>query len=229
MLADFLQLTSSNISAGMPIDKALWFAVRPKFGVLAKEIEEVAKATLTGEDLSKALKNFTEKYDSVILSRSINLLLEGMQGGGEIAELLNKIALNIQQVRIMKKQMAADVLTYVIFITFASVVIAPFLFALSTQLLDIVIDIMGTVGSGGALSAFASSFSGETTIDPSDFRYFVLMMLVISSTISAMIIGIIQKGSAREGVKKIPYFVGVSLGLFYLGKWILGMVMGSLV
>ena len=42
VLADFLGLTSSNISAGMPIDRALWFAVRPKFGILAREIEEVA-------------------------------------------------------------------------------------------------------------------------------------------------------------------------------------------
>jgi len=52
VLPDFLQLASANISAGMPIDRALWFAVRPNFGVLAKEIEEVAKTTLTGEELA---------------------------------------------------------------------------------------------------------------------------------------------------------------------------------
>src|SRR5690606_31700886 len=64
VLPEFLQLTSANISAGMPIDRALWFAVRPKFGVLAKEIEAVAKSTLAGDDLEKALKDFAQKYDS---------------------------------------------------------------------------------------------------------------------------------------------------------------------
>ncbi len=226
VLADFLQLTSSNISAGMPIDRALWFAVRPKFGVLAKEIEEVAKATLTGEDLSKALRNFTEKYDSVILTRSINLLLEGMQGGGEIAELLNKIALNIQQVRIMKKQMAADVLTYVIFITFASIIIAPVLFALSTQLLKIVTTILGSIDISSSGSSFG--FSSDPSIKPSDFKWFVMAMIAITGSISAMIIAIIQKGSAREGLKKIPTFVIVALILYFLANWLLGGLMGAL-
>lgn len=226
VLADFLQLTSSNISAGMPVDRALWFAVRPKFGVLAKEIEEVAKATLTGEDLAKALKNFSAKYDSVILTRSINLLLEGMQGGGEIADLLNKIALNIQQIRIMKKQMAADVLTYVIFITFASIVISPVLFALATQLLNVVTTILGSIDVSSSGSAFA--FSSTSSIKPSDFKWFVLIMMTITSCISAMIISTIQKGSAREGLKKIPFFVIISILLYFLANWVLGGIMGSL-
>src|SRR3989344_967273 len=42
VLPDFLQLTSSNIKSGMTIDRALWYSVRPRFGVLAKEIETVA-------------------------------------------------------------------------------------------------------------------------------------------------------------------------------------------
>jgi pilus assembly protein TadC len=79
---DFLQLTSANISAGMPIDRALWYAVRPGFGVLAKEIESVAKNTMAGEDLGSALTNFANKYKSRTIQRSISLLLEGMSAGG---------------------------------------------------------------------------------------------------------------------------------------------------
>jgi Flp pilus assembly protein TadB len=228
VLADFLQLTSSNISAGMPVDKALWFAVRPKFGVLAREIEEVAKATLTGEDLAKALKTFAAKYDSVVLNRSISLLLEGMQGGGEIADLLNKIALNIQQTRIMKKQMAADVLTYVIFITFASVLISPFLFALSTQLLTVITTILGNIGSQGSnIGMFSISTSG--TLKVSDFKWFVILMLFIGSTFSSLIIATIQKGNAREGIKRIPVAFVISLALYLLADLIMGSLLGSLI
>ena len=76
LLTRLMKLTSANISAGMPIDQALWFAVRPKFGVLAKEIEEVAKSTIAGADLQTALIDFTKKYNSKILKRSINLIIE---------------------------------------------------------------------------------------------------------------------------------------------------------
>ena len=67
VLADYLQLTASNIRAGMTIDRALWYAVRPRFGVLANEIETVAKETMRGEDLKTALQKFADKYDSILL------------------------------------------------------------------------------------------------------------------------------------------------------------------
>ncbi|MBD3204554.1 hypothetical protein GF327_09765, partial [Candidatus Woesearchaeota archaeon] len=194
VLPDFLHLTSANISAGMPIDRALWFAVRPRFGVLAKEIEDVAKATLVGEKLDDALISFTEKYDSDILKRSVNLLLEGMNSGGEVGELLNRIARNIEETRIIRKEMAANVTTYVIFILFATVIAAPFLFGLSTELIVIMQTIMGDIdvsslsSSGGMSSMF--NITGET-IDLGDYQTFVITCICITSFFSTVIINII--------------------------------------
>jgi Flp pilus assembly protein TadB len=226
VLADFLQLTSSNISAGMPIDRALWYAVRPKFGVLAKEIEEVAKATLTGEDLSKALLNFADKYDSVVLKRSINLLLEGMQGGGEIAELLNKIATDIQEIRIMKKEMAASVLTYVIFISFSTALIAPLLFSLSTELLVVMNSIIGNIDVDKSANTFIQI--GGQSVAPADFQLFAVIMLIITSTMSAFIISTIRTGSMRKGVKMIFAFIICTLLFYWLGIKLFGIMMNGL-
>ena len=35
VLADYLQLVSTNVSSGMTIDQALWYAVRKRFGILS--------------------------------------------------------------------------------------------------------------------------------------------------------------------------------------------------
>ena len=142
---DFLQLTSANIRAGMPIDQALWHAIRPNFGVLAKEMEDVAKETMSGTDLEEALHEFAFRYDSNVLKRSISLLTEGLDAGGEIGELLDRISTNIQESKMMQKEMAASVTTYAIFIGFASVVAAPFLLALSSQLLVIIKEIVSSI------------------------------------------------------------------------------------
>lgn len=226
VLADFLQLTSANISAGMPIDRALWYAVRPKFGVLAKEIEEVAKATLTGEDLGKALTNFADKYDSIVLKRSINLLLEGMQGGGEIADLLNKIALDIQEIRIMKKEMAASVLTYVIFISFATAVISPMLFALSEQLLAVINKIVGSIDMEPGTNSFFQI--GGATLTTGDFTVFAVVMLIITSIFSSFIISTIRTGSMRKGLKLIFFFIISTMVIYYVGRLLFGALMSGL-
>ncbi len=179
---DFLQLTSANISAGMPIDKALWYAVRPSFGVLAKEIEIVAKTTMAGEELSLALTTFAKKYNSKMIQQSVNLLLEGVDAGGEIADLLSKISLNIEETKILKKEMAASVTTYVIFITFASIIAAPVLFGLSTQLLIVIKGITANMSGlmTSSSSFFSFSFSSEG-IKTSNFRIFCYLMLTITS------------------------------------------------
>ena len=228
VLPDYLQLTASNIKAGMTIDKALWYAVRPKFGVLANEIETVAKETMKGEDLKIALQKFADKYDSILLKRSISLLSEGIDAGGEIGSLLNKIAVNIQENKIMRKEMAANVTTYVIFITFASVLAAPVLFALSGVLIKVIASLGGVLGSSTstASSGLAISFSGAG-IQFSDFKIFAIISLMITSFFSSMIIATIQKGNVKAGFKYIPIFIISALVLFFISDSGLGLMVGA--
>jgi len=225
VLPDYLQLTASNIKSGMTIDRALWYAVRPRFGVLAKEIEIVAKETMRGEDLKIALQKFADKYDSVLLKRSINLLIEGLESGGEIGGLLNKIAINIQENKIMKKEMAANVTTYVIFISFATIAAAPVLFSLSGVLIR-VIGSLGTAVGGATTTGFALSFSGAG-IQYSDFRIFAIVSLIITSFFSAMIIATIKKGNAKLGLRYIPIFILVTVTLFFIADQVLGKLIGG--
>ena len=225
VLPDFLQLTAANIGAGMPIDRALWFAVRPRFGVLAVEIETVAKRVLTGEELDVALHRFAQQYDSVVLTRSMNLLLEGVAAGGKIADLLHKISVDIQEQRILQKEMAASVMTYVIFISFAAVGAAPILFGLSTELLGVIQSIAGNIGDS---SSSLFSVSGDV-LSLADFRVFSLSVLVGSSVMSALIVGVIRSGSPRDGLRFIAPFVGVSVVLYFLSAAFFHSLFGGIV
>ena len=213
---DFLQLTASNINAGMTIDRALWYAVRPRFGVLAKEIEEVAKETMSGVDLRTALEKFASRYDSTILKRSINMLNEGMEGGGKIGDLLNRIAMDIQEQKLMLREMSANVITYVIFITFATIVAAPFLFAMSGVLIGVVEKLGSALGQTSVAATTLGiplSFSG-TGVTQSDFKIFAVVSLLFTSSFSAMMVAIIRKGNVKSGVKYIPIFIVISLTIY---------------
>lgn len=224
---EYLQLVVANINAGMLIDVALWNAVKPKYKVLVREIEEIAKQSVTGVDIVVALQEFSEKYDSPMLKRTVSLLIEGMGSGGKIATLLNKIALDIQDTKIMKKEMSASVMTYAIFISFATIVAAPFLFGLSTQLLIVMQKIIGSVSQTSSTSSFLS-FSTDT-IAVSDFKIFAYIMLAITSFMSACIIGSIRKGSVKDGLKFIPVFIAVTLVIYYIASSLLAALMSSFI
>ena len=222
VLADFLQLTSANVRAGMTIDKALWFAVKPRFGVLAKEIETVAKETMSGTSLEHALMRFSDKYDSILLKRSIMLLIEGLTSGGEVGDLLNRIASNIQETRLLRKEMAASVTTYAIFITFSTIAAAPFLFALSEQLLAVTTKILASVNISQSVGS-GIKFSNKVGVTAGDFKLFVIISLTMTSMFSGMIIATIRKGDIKSGFKNIPFFIAATLTLFFIESHFLGM------
>ena len=220
VLPDFLQLTASNINAGMTIDRALWYAVRPRFGVLAKEIETVAKETMSGVDLKLALEKFASRYDSAILKRSVSMINEGVEAGGSIGDLLNRVSLDIQQQKAMFKEMSANVTTYVIFIVFATVVAAPFLFALSGILIQVVESLGSSLGgatSGAQSAGISISFSG-VGVAQTDFKIFAIVSLMITSFFSAIMVATIKKGNVKAGVKYIPIFAIISLVLYVIAQ-----------
>ena len=228
VLPDFLQLTSANINAGMTIDKALWYAVRPRFGVLAKEIETVAKETMSGVDLKVALEKFASRYDSAILKRSVSMLNEGIEAGGKIGDLLNRISLNIQEQKTLIREMSANVTTYVIFISFASIVAAPFLFALSGVLINVVHNLGTTLSDTKTASAavpIGLTFSG-TGVTNSDFKIFAVTSLSITSLFSSMMISAIKKGNVKSGIKYIPMFIFASLTIYLIVEGLAGKLIG---
>jgi Flp pilus assembly protein TadB len=229
VLADFLLLTSANVRAGMTIDSALWNAVRPRFGVIAREIENVAKRTLSGEDLNAALYDFAESYNSPLLKRSISLLVEGLTAGGEIASLLNDIALNIQETQIMRKEMASNVTTYAIFINFATLFAAPVLFALAGELLKVVRDLSSRISLDPNEVQGGFAFSGGSSLTYPDYLTFALITLSMTTIFSTIIVASIKKGNAREAIGSIPVSMLITLSLFFLASYVLGGFLGDLI
>jgi hypothetical protein len=158
----------------------------------------------------------------------MNLLIEGMRAGGEIGFLLNQIASNMQDIKIMKKEIAASVMSYVIFITVAAIIGAPFLLALSAQLILIMGSISSSVQSddSGSSSSFNINMSSDS-IDINDFKTFAVITLIISSVFSAMIISTIRKGNTSDSIKVIPGFIAVSLTVFFAATILFGMMLGG--
>ena len=230
VLQEFLKFVSENLKGGMSFEKSLWSAIKPEFGILATEVRLAAKKVMTGQDVDEAITEFTDKYDSPMLRRSFNLIIEGLKGGGRIAELIDRVIENIEETRMLKKEMAATNMTYVIFITFVVIVIAPGLFALSYQLLTILGKFAAKIGAtqvrGGMTLPLTIS---NISIKQTDFVVFSRYALVTISTFSSMIVSMIRKGSIKAGVMYIPIFIGLSLLMYSMFMFLLTLIFSNLI
>ncbi|MBD3387391.1 MAG: hypothetical protein GF416_00370 [Candidatus Altiarchaeales archaeon] len=233
VLPDVLSMIGQNMSAGMTSSNALWSVARPEFGPLATEIQDVAKATLTGIPLTDALVGMTNHIKSSKLSRSVRLIIQGMKSGGDLPAVLQAISQDMRREYNLKKQMAAETNAHALFILFAIMVGAPLLFSVSYQFIMIFSTMMEKLNIeelGKEVPQGSGMISlSPLSITPEFFQLYAIGILFISSVSGALLVGMLRTGNIVSGVPNIPVFVVISIGMFMLMKYGLGLFFSQIV
>ena len=225
VLPDFLSLSASNVRAGMTIDQATWYAAKPEFGILSQEVAEIAKKAFGGVPFNQAIDHLPERFNSKPMRRAVALIKQGIASGGQLADILERTAEDSRQMMMLRKEISAALLMYVIFIVFAGALGTPFLFAISSKLVSMLESVFASLpaASGAATATSLGSFITPTkpAVSSSDFFLFTIISCAITAVFSALIIGVISKGSKRDGIPYIPVLLAVSLVIFFVTSYVL--------
>lgn len=230
ILPDALRLISANIRSGFTPDRALLLSARPEFGPLERQIIKTAKLTFSGEALEDAIQIMSKNINSNALKRAIDLLVEGMQRGGNIANLLDGLSDDIRQTKILNKEVQAFVMMYAIFIFFAAGIGAPLLYGISSFLVETMKQIGGAADVGAALPGTMKfiAFTG-VKVDTEFLMLYMVSAISITSIFGGLIMGLIQEGSEKAGLKFIPILFGVSITMFFLVRMFVMKIFGIIV
>ena len=218
---DFLGLMSSNLRAGMTIDKALLLSSRKEFAPLDKEINSLGKDIVTGKSIEDALDSMSEKIKSEKIEKTIKLITSGIKSGGNLAVLLEETSINLREKDFVEKRAASNVLMYAIFIFFAITIGAPILFGLSSVLIEVLTQILSTIPDVETGSNLPFTLS-KINISVSFITYFTLIFLITTDILGAMVLGLVSKGNEREGLKFLIPLVVLSVSVFFVVKIVLG-------
>ncbi len=216
VLPDALQLMAANIRAGMTVENAIWLSARPEFGILEEEIRKMGVKTLGGKSIKTALRELSARIRSSMLERTVKLLIEGINSGGELAHLLEETATNIRISQALKKDIRSSVMMYSLFIFFAAVIGTPLLFSISLYFVEVTEKMMGPEVSEVNLGGFAKL--GSSSITPEELFWFAISTLLITTFLGSMIMGLIQYGEAKRGLKYAPILVTLSISIFLASK-----------
>jgi flagellar protein FlaJ len=234
VLPDALQLMSANIRAGMTVDRAILLSARPEFGLLEEEIRRVGAKTVGGKPIKVALLEIKQRVKSDILDKAVKLLIEGIESGGELAHLLEETANNIRTTQAMKSEIKASVTTYSIFILFSSVFGAPMLYSLSLFFVEVMtklwspevlggIEVTGNVELAGGFLSKASA----PQITPDQLFWFAVSSIAVTTFFGSLIIGLIQTGREKNGLKFIPMFMLGAMTVFFVAFFLITTIFGS--
>jgi len=229
ILPDALLLISSNMRSGLTPDRAIMLSAREEFGPLEKEIRNVAKKAMSGTGLDDALMQITKNIRSKMLERTIALLVEGMNSGGEFATLLEHIALDIRDLSILQNEVRASVTMYGIFILIASAFGAPLLFGVSTYLITQITQITSQIDiPEEAISTLAFSINlGPPPVSPEFLMIFAVVSIILTTTFASLIMGLIRTGSEKDGIKLVPVLIAIGLFIFFMTRTVMQSVIAS--
>jgi flagellar protein FlaJ len=235
ILPDFLSLMASNIRSGLTPDKALIVSVQDEFGPLAVEIERAGKSSLTGKPIHEVLVGIGEHIDSEALQKTIYLIVEGLQSGGDIVELLEKTAMDMRKSSSLRRETSSVILNYVLFIVAAISFGAPLLYGVSTFLVDIMLKIKQKMAmasgdaAAGSLSGQIGIFKGQLQLSSEAVSLFAVASIVITVFFGCMAVGVMHSGKRLDGLKYFPVLLVVALGILFAIRWALTQMLGSFI
>jgi archaeal flagellar protein FlaJ len=228
ILPDALQLMSSNLKAGLTIDKALMLSARPEFGVFEDEIGRVGKKITIGMPVEDALMEMNKRILSQKLKDSLTLITTGLKSGGELSELLDQTAKNLRDKELIEEKIKSNVMSYVIFIFAAIGIGTPLLFGLSSFLIDVLKSILGAIELPDSSTVNFPINISPVSINPGFIVMYSLVSLAVISTMGALTMGMISRGKKKYGIKYIPMLIAVTYGIFLISRLALSKTLGSL-
>ena len=205
----------------MTVDKEFLLSSRPEFYPLDEEITRAGKEIVTGKDIGVALTNMAKNIGSEKINKTISLIISGIKAGGNISTLLEETASNIREKEFLEKRAASNILSYVIFIFIAIGIGAPLLFGLSSILVEIIINLVsGLPNVQQTQMALPFTFS-NIGITPAFIIYFSLIFLVVTNIISSLVIGLVNKGEEKDGLRYILPLIAISILIFFGIRFVL--------
>ena len=212
---DFIELVASNLNAGMTVDKSLLLSSRKEFSPLDEEINLLGKDIVTGKDITFALEAMAVRIKSEKIAKTMALIITGIKSGGNLSILLEEIARNMRERSFIEKKATSNVLMYVIFIFVAVAFGAPMLFGLSTALVQILTNIVSSLPATSTVSNLPFTIT-KVSVSVNFVTYFSIIFLVMINFLASLVIGLVNKGDEKEGIKYLVPLLILSLSVYFV-------------
>ena len=223
ILPEFLSLLSSNIKSGLTIDQAFLLSVRDEFGGFKEDISQASKDTLMGKSFSQAILSMNEKINSKLFSKTTNLLVEGINSGGNISSLLDNVVEDIRATSLIKREIKAGISMYTLIMVIAICIGAPALFSVAIYEVETLQSFMKIMPLNQGLPSTMGLNLNIQSIDVDSIKIVIMLSLVVNNVFGALMIGLLDSGKAKEGVKLIPVLLLVSFSIYFGVNYLVNM------
>lgn len=220
-LPDAFKQIADTLKAGGTFEYALRGVATAEYGALTAEMNDVLRRLNEGQNLENSLKGFADSVDSKLVKRSVNIIIDSVQSGAGLADILDKIADDINAIYRIKQERKSTTLLQVLFLIAASAVVAPLVLGMVSSIIGFLIQ---AIVSGTKLSAAetAEALATRELIMNLMQAYLAIEVIATSAMISLM-----RDGRAGKAVLYAPIVLLIAYAVYYFALFAVNALLGS--
>jgi len=192
---EFIRNLVESVKSGVSIPKSVLQVADKDYGALSPYIKKLAYQIEWGIPMHNALLVFADDTENNVIKRSVSIMIEADQSGGNIGDILQSVSSSVVNIKKMKEERRSSISTqivqgYLVFIMF--IVIMLVLQVTLFPKLD---------GLSAGLSSSSSVLgiqTGEGEKANLDFIFF--MLLLVQGFFDGLVIGKFSEGSIKNGL-----------------------------
>lgn len=193
---DFVRDLAESRRAGMTFVKAILFASKGEYGILTPEIKKISQQVSWGGSVTEALESFAQRVNTKSIRRTITLIIEASNSGGNVADVLDVAAKDAREIKMLEAERRTNMASYVVVIYVGMFVFLAIVLILCTSFIPAMVGGEGSQGMQGVMGG------GSTTSQMEISNMFYLACLVQAFG-SALVAGVFEDGRYTSSVKHI--------------------------
>ncbi len=210
MFLEFARSLVESVKMGTPISKSIIQMREKDFGSLSPHVKKLANQIALGIPTRQAFEIFASDINSKVINRSIALITEAEESGGEISMILESTAKSVSEIEDLKKERKSStynlvVQGYIIFIIFLVIMLA-----VEVKFIPLIIS---TISETGGFSSDLNMGEFSTNVNTSSIgmlNNLFLGLILVQGLFAGLVIGRLSEGRINAGIKHSVILLAIS-------------------
>jgi flagellar protein FlaJ len=200
---------SLSVKSGMTLKEAMSVAAVGQYGALTKAIKQMNNAISWGVSFDDALLHFAKKYPTLLIRRTVFTLIEASRMGGQLGEILEGVATDVEETKALEKRRSAETKPYLMVCYISYFVFLAVIMIMSYVFLPMMKE-ASEATSGVALPSGMGQFA-VSDADLAKYNMLFFHALVIQGFFAGIVTGKMAEGKVVAGLKHSVFFIIVAV------------------
>jgi len=219
-LPDALKQMADTLKAGGTYEYALREVAMSEYGPLKIEMNAVLRKLEEGENFETSLNTLIENIDSVLVRRSITIIIDSVHSGAGLADILDQISDDVRAMHRIGRERKSRTMMQVMFMVAAGAIVAPMIFGFVATILHVLI-----TASAGAVAEEARNAAIKASETIANLIQIYIFIEVVASSI---MIALMRDGRVNKSIIYFPFLLLLAYVVYILSQVASGMLVSGI-